>query len=85
MGSTALNEFIVIVINVRGAAVSLPFQVHPLKMVLEAGLTTFSNACFGFADEGPKEAQHGSLANLRNILAGHLHGFSKIVVVEFCA
>ena len=48
----------VLVFDVRRAAVSLPFQVHRLKVLVEAGLVAFSTACFEFADEVPKEAQH---------------------------
>ena len=50
--------------GVRRAAVSLPFQVHRLKVLVEAGLVAFSSVCFEFADEVPKEAQHGSLVHL---------------------
>ena len=85
MGSTTLNEFTVLVFDKLGAAVSLPFQVHRLQMLVEAGLIAFSNACFGFADEGPEKAQHGSLVNLPKILTGNLHGLSNVALVEFCA
>ena len=71
------------VLDVRRAAVSLPFQVHSLQ-VLVAGLIASPNACFEFADEGPEEAQHGSLANLPTVLVSYLHGLSK-VTVGFCA
>ena len=43
-----------LVFDVRQAAVSLPFQVHRLKVLLEAGLVAFSSACFEFADKVPK-------------------------------
>ena len=56
----------VLVFDVRRAAVSLPFQVHRLKVLVEAGLVAFSNACFEFLIEVPKEAQHGSLVRLPN-------------------
>ena len=54
----------ILVFDVRRAAVSLPFQVHRLKVLVEAGLVAFSSACFEFANEVPNEAQHGSLAHL---------------------
>ena len=54
----------VLVFDVRRAAVSLPFQVHCLKVLVGAGLVAISRACFEFANEVPKEAQHGSLAHL---------------------
>ena len=63
---------------------SLPFQVRRLKGLVEAGLVAFSSACFEFADEVPKEAQHGSLAHLPKIYSSHLHGVSKVAVVNFC-
>ena len=64
----------------RRAAVSLPFRVHRLKVLVEAGLVAFLSACFEFADEVLKEAQHGSLAHLPNAFSSHLHGLSKFAV-----
>ena len=58
------QEDAVLVFDVRRGAVSLPFQVHRLKVLVVAGLVAFSSACFEFANEVPKEAQHGSLAHL---------------------
>ena len=75
----------VLVFDVCRAAVSLLFQVHRLKVLLEAGLIAFTSACFEFANEVPKEAQHGSLAHFPKVFSNHLHGLSKIAVVGFCA
>ena len=47
------QECAVLVFDVRRAAISLPFQVHRLKVLVEAGLVAFSSACFEFADEVP--------------------------------
>ena len=58
------QEDTVLAFDVRRAVVSLPFQVHRLKVLVEAGLVAFSSACFEFANEVPTEAQHGSLAHL---------------------
>ena len=77
------QEYAVLVFDVRPAAVSLPFQVHRLKVLVKAGLIAFSSACFEFADEVPKEAQHGSLAHLPKVFSSHLHGLSKVAVVGF--
>ena len=80
------QEDVVLVFGVRRAAASLPFQVHRLKVLVEAGLVAFSVACFEFADEVPKKAQHsGSVAHLPKFSSGHFHGLSKVAVVEFCA
>ena len=79
------QEDAVLVFDVRRAAVLLPFQIHHLKVLVEAGLVAFSSACFEFADEVPKAAQHGSLAHLPKVLYSHLHGLSKVAVVGFCA
>ena len=79
------QEDAVLVFDVRRAAVSLPFQVHRLKVLIEAGLVTFSSACFECADEVPKSAQHGSLAHLPKIFSSHLQGLSKVAVVGICA
>ena len=52
------QEYAVLVLDVRRAAVSLPFQVHRFDVLVEAGLVAFSNVCFEFADEAPEEARH---------------------------
>ena len=75
----------VLVFDVRRAAVSLPFQVRHLQVLVEAGLNAFPNECFEFADEGPEEAQHCSLASLPRVFASHLHSLSKVAVVVVCA
>ena len=49
-----LQEYAVLVFGVSRAAVSLPFQIYRLKVLVEAGLVTFSSACFEFADEVSK-------------------------------
>ena len=79
------QECAVLVFDVREAAVSLPFQVHRLKVFVEAGLVAFSSVCFEFADEVLKEAQHGSLAHLPKVCFSHLHGLSMVAVMVFCA
>ena len=79
------QEDAVLVFDVRRAAISLPFQVHHLKVLVEAGLVDLSSACFDFADKVPKEAQHGSLAHLPKIFSSHLQGFSKVAAMGFCA
>ena len=61
------QEYAVLVLGVRRAAVSLPFQVHRLEVLVEAGVVALSSACFEFADEVPKAAQHGRLAHLPKI------------------
>ena len=79
------QEDAVLVFDVARAAVSLPFQVHCLQVLVEAGLVAFLSACFEFADEVPKEARHGSLAHLPKFFSSHLHGLSKVAVEGFCA
>ena len=79
------QEDAVLVFDVRRAAVSLPFQIHRLKVLVEAGLVAFSSACFEFVNEVPKEAQHGSLAHLPKVFSSHLHDLPKVAVVGFCA
>ena len=68
------QEYAVLVFDFRRAAVSFPFQVHRLKVLVETGLVAFSSACFEFADEVLKEAQHGSPAHLPKIIFSHLRG-----------
>ena len=53
MSSTSLKDA-VHVFDVCRAAVSLPFQVHRLKVLVEADPVAFSSACFEFTDEVPK-------------------------------
>ena len=79
------QKYAVLVFDVPRAVVSLPLQVHRLKVLLAAGLVAFSSACFEFADEVPKEAQHGSLAHLPKLFFSHLHGLSKVAVAGLCA
>ena len=79
------QEDAVLVFNVRRAAISLPFQVHCLKVPVEAGLVAFSSACCECSNEVPKEAQHGSLAHLPKAFSSHLHDLSKVAVVGLCA
>ena len=79
------QEYVVFVFDVRQAAVSLPFEVYRLQVLVEADLIAFSNACVEFADEDPKEGQYGSLVNLPKILASHLYSISKVADVGFCA
>ena len=71
--------------SLNGSAVLLPFQIHRLKVLVEAGLVAFSSACFEFANEVPKEAPHSSLAHLPKVFSSHLHDLSKVVVVRLCA
>ena len=73
------QEYAVLVFDVRRAPISLPFQVHRLKVLVESGLVAFSCACFEIAGEVPEEAQH-SLAHLPNIFSSHLYGLSKVVL-----
>ena len=79
------QEDAVFVFDVRRAAVSLPFLVHRLKVLVEAGLVAFTSARFEFANEIPKEAQYGSLAHLPKFFSSHLHDLSKVAVVGFCS
>ena len=60
-------------------------MIRRLKVLVEAGLVAFSSACFEFADEVPKNTQHGSLAHLPKVFPSHFHGLSKVAVVGFCA
>ena len=76
------QEYAVLVFDVRRAAISLLFQVHRFKVLIEAGLVAFSSEYFEFAKEVPKEAQHGSLAHLPKIFSSHLHDLLKIAAVE---
>ena len=78
------QEYAVLVLDVRRAVVSLPFQVCRLHVLIKAGLIAFSNASFEFAYEILEETQHGSLTNLPKLFANHLHGLSKVAIVEFC-
>ena len=74
----------VLVFDVRRAAVFLPFQVHRLKVCVEAGLVAFSSACFEFTNKMPRKAQHCSLAYLPKVFSSHLYGLSKVAAVKFC-
>ena len=74
------QENAVLVFDVRRAAVSLPFQVHRLMVLIEADLVAFSSARFEFADEVPNEAQHGSLAHLPKIFPDIFTAFRRLLL-----
>ena len=74
------QEDAVLFFDVRRAVVLLPFQVHPLKVLVKAGLVTFSIACFEFADEVPKEVQHSSLAHLPKVSPAIFTAFRRLLV-----
>ena len=78
--SNVPQEDAVFVFDVRRAAVSLPFQIHRLKVLVEAGLVNFSSACSEFADEVPKEAQHGSLAHLPKVFPAIFTAFRRLLL-----
>ena len=79
------QEYAVLVFDASRVAVSLPFQVHRLKVLVEAGLVASSSAWFEFVDEVPEESQHGSLTHRPKIFSSHLPGLSKVAVVGLCA
>ena len=74
------QKYAVLIFDVRRAAVSLPFQVHRLKVLVEAGMVAFSIVCFEFADEVPKEAQHGTLAHLRKLFPAIFTAFQRLLL-----
>ena len=74
------QEDAVLVFDVHRAAVSLLFQVHRSKVLVEAGLVAFLSACFEFADEVPKEAQHGSLAYLPKVFPTIFTAFRRLLL-----
>ena len=65
----------------RRTVVSLPFQVHRLKLLVEAGLVAVSSACFEFADE-VLEAQHGSLAHLPKKKTAIFTAFRRLLLLR---
>ena len=74
------QQVTVLVFDELRAAVSLPFQGNRLEVLIKADLVTFPDTFFEFADVGPDEAQHSSLANFLQILAS----LTKKVVVRAC-
>ena len=74
------QEDVVLVYDVHLAAISLPFQVHRLKVLVEAGLIAFSSVCFESANEVPKEAQHGSLAHLPKFFPAIFTAFRRLLL-----
>ena len=68
----------VLVFDVCRAAIS--FQVHRYKVLVQAGLVASSTTCFEFADEVPKEAQHGSLAHLPKEFPAIFTAFRRLLL-----
>ena len=62
------------------SCVSLLFHIHRPQVLVEADLITFLNGALEFADECV-EAQHGSLANLLEIIASHLYSLRKVTLL----
>ena len=75
------QEDAVLVFDVRRAAVSLPFQVHRLKVLVEAGLVAFLSACFEFANEVPKRSSARQPCAPSDFFSSHLHDLSKVAVL----
>ena len=50
-GVNVSQVYAVLVFDTRRAAILLPFQVHRLNVLVEAGLIAFSNGCFELAIE----------------------------------
>ena len=50
------QEGAVLVFDVRRAAVLLPFHVHRLKVLEEAGMAAFSSACIRVCGQSPKRS-----------------------------
>ena len=59
------QEYAVIVIDERRAEVSLPFQVHRLKALVEAGLAAFSSVCFELRTKSQKKVSTAALRTFR--------------------
>ena len=79
-----LQQVTVLVFDVLRVGVSIPFQVHRLEVLIKTGLVAFSDTFFEFADVGPEEAQHSSLANFLQVLASLFYSISKKVAVRAC-
>ena len=58
------QQVTVLVFDELRAADSLPFHVHRLDVLMEAGLVAFPDTVFEFVGVGLEEAQHSSLANI---------------------
>ena len=75
-----LQEYAVLIFEVCQAAGSLPFQIHRLEKLVEAGLVAFSSTCFEFVDEVPDVVQHGSLAKLPAIFPATFTAFRWLLL-----
>ena len=82
---TVPQEYAVLIFDVRRAAVSLLFQVHRPKVLVQVDLIAFSSTFFEFADKVPEEAQHGSLVNLPKLFPAILTAFRRLLLWGFCA
>ena len=51
------QEYAVLIFDVGRVAVSLPFQVHRLKVLVKVGMVAFSSACFEFVDKVPEPSE----------------------------
>ena len=74
------QEDAVLVFDVRRAAVSLPFQVHRLKVLVEAGLVAFSIVCFEFTDEVPNKLSTAALRTFRRFFPSIFTAFRRLLL-----
>ena len=79
------QEDAVLVFDVLRAAVSLPFQVQCLKVLVEAGMVTFSSARIRVCGRSPRRSSARQLCAPSEFVSSHLHGLSKVCAVGFCA
>ena len=65
--------------NVPQEDAVLVFDVRR-EVLVEGGLVAFPGACFEFADEVPKEAQHGSRAHLTKVFPDIFTAFQRLLL-----
>ena len=74
------QEYAALVFDVRRAAVSLPFQVHRLKVLVEDGLVAFSSACFELRAKFQKKRSTAALRTFRRFFLAIFTAFIRLLL-----
>ena len=74
------QENAVLVFYVRRAAVSLPFRVHHISMLVEADLSAFSSACFELAGEVPEASSARQPCEPSEVFFSHFTAFRRLLL-----
>ena len=74
------RQYAVLVFGVHRAAVSLPFQVYRLYMLVEVGLVAFSSACSSLRTKSQKKLSTAALRTFRRFFPAMFTAFRRLLL-----